>query len=75
MPAARGLFKRAIGGRWPLSHLVGLALFGVDKAPASAYSWFYFLSQWLPITAVGLYYLHREGLSLRSLGQVQDPHA
>jgi hypothetical protein len=50
---------------------VGLALFGVGVAAASAYSWFYFLSQWLPITAVGLFYLHREGLSLKSLGQVQ----
>jgi hypothetical protein len=46
----------------------------VGKAPASAYGWFYFLSQWLPITAVGLYYLHHEGLSLKSLGQAQtDP--
>jgi uncharacterized protein (TIRG00374 family) len=51
---------------------VGLALFGVGVAAASAYSWFYFLSQWLPITAVGLYYLHREGLSLRSLGRARE---
>ena len=52
---------------------VGLSLFGVSIAAASAYSWFYFLSQWMPITAVGLYYLHREGLSLKSLGQAHDP--
>jgi uncharacterized protein (TIRG00374 family) len=54
---------------------VGLSLFGVSVAAASAYSWFYFLSQWLPITAVGLFYLHREGLSLKSLGHVHDEHA
>jgi uncharacterized protein (TIRG00374 family) len=54
---------------------IGLALYGVSPAAASAYSWFYFLSQWLPITAVGLYYLHREGLSLKSLGHVKDEHA
>jgi hypothetical protein len=47
----------------------------VSKAPASAYSWFYFLSQWLPITAVGLFYLHRAGLSLKSLGQAHDEPA
>jgi len=35
------------------------------------FSWFYFFSQWLPITAVGLIYLNREGLSLRSLGEVR----
>jgi len=35
------------------------------------FSWFYFFSQWLPITAVGLVYLNREGLSLASLGQAQ----
>ena len=51
---------------------VGLALFGVGVAAASAYSWFYFLSQWLPITAVGLYFLHREGLSLESLGHAKE---
>ncbi len=51
---------------------VGLSLFGVSVAAASAYSWFYFLSQWIPVTAIGLFYLHREGLSLKSLGQAHD---
>jgi hypothetical protein len=67
VPAAPGYV-----GTLNIACVVGLALFGVGKAPASAYSWFYFLSQWLPITAVGLYYLHREGLSLKSLGQAHD---
>jgi glycosyltransferase 2 family protein len=67
VPAAPGYV-----GTLNIACVVGLALFGVNKASASAYSWFYFLSQWLPITAVGLYYLHREGLSLKSLGQAHD---
>jgi uncharacterized protein (TIRG00374 family) len=52
--------------------VVGLALFGVGKASSSALGWFYFFSQWLPITSVGLVYLNREGLSLRSLGQAHE---
>ena len=43
--------------------------------PRARFCWFYFFSQWLPITAVGLYYLHREGLSLKSLGQAHDATA
>jgi uncharacterized protein (TIRG00374 family) len=69
IPAAPGYV-----GTLNIACTAGLALYGVGKAPASAYGWFYFLSQWLPITAVGLYYLHHEGLSLKSLGQAQtDP--
>ncbi len=70
VPAAPGYV-----GTLNIACVVGLALFGVDKAAASAYSWFYFLSQWLPITAVGLFFLHREGLSLRSLGQAHEEAA
>ncbi len=66
VPAAPGYV-----GTLNIACVVGLALFGVGNIPASAYSWFYFLSQWLPITSVGLWFLHREGLSLRSLGQAQ----
>ena len=50
---------------------VGLALFGVGKLQSAPFGWFWFFSQWLPITAVGLFYLNREGLSLKSLGQAQ----
>ncbi len=70
VPAAPGYV-----GTLNIACVVGLALFGVGNVPASAYSWFYFLSQWLPITAVGLWFLHREGLSLRSLGQAQGETA
>jgi len=70
VPAAPGYV-----GTLNIACVVGLALFGIDKTAASAYSWFYFLSQWLPITAVGLFYLHREGLSLKSIGHVQEETA
>ncbi len=55
--------------------VAGLALFKVAAEPAAAFSWFYLASQWLPITAVGLVYLNREGLSLGSLGQATEDTA
>ena len=67
VPAAPGYV-----GTLNVACTAGLALYGIDKTPASAYGWFYFFSQWLPITAVGLWFLNREGLSLHSLGHVQD---
>jgi len=70
VPAAPGYI-----GTLNLACIAGLALFGVPKDVAVPFSWFYFVSQWLPITAVGLYYLNREGLSLRSLGQAQESPA
>jgi uncharacterized protein (TIRG00374 family) len=70
VPAAPGYI-----GTLNLACVAGLALFGVGKELAVPFSWFYFVSQWLPITAVGLFYLNREGLSLRSLGQAQESPA
>ena len=67
VPAAPGYI-----GTLNLACIAGLALFGVGKDLAVPFSWFYFVSQWLPITAVGLVYLNREGLSLASLGQAQE---
>ena len=63
----------APGGVGPLNIacIAGLALFGIGRAQSVPFSWFYFFSQWLPITSVGLVYLNREGLTLRSLGQAQ----
>ncbi len=53
--------------------VMGLALFGFrSRDVASSFSWFYWAAQWLPVTLVGLYYLRREGLSLRSLHQAQE---
>jgi len=70
VPAAPGYV-----GTLNIACTAGLALYGVEKAPASAYGWFYFFSQWLPITAVGLYCLNREGLTLKSLGQARTEAA
>ena len=67
VPAAPGYI-----GTLNIACTAGLALFGVGKAQSVPFSWFYFFSQWLPITAVGLVYLNREGLSLRALGQARS---
>jgi uncharacterized protein (TIRG00374 family) len=64
VPAAPGYI-----GTLNLACVAGLALFHIGKDVAVPFSWFYFASQWIPITLVGLYYLNREGLSLRSLGE------
>lgn len=70
VPAAPGYV-----GTLNIACVAGLALFDVGKAQSVPFGWFYFFSQWLPITAVGLFYLNREGLSLRSLGQAQESGA
>ena len=70
VPAAPGYI-----GTLNIACTAGLALFGVGKALSVPFSWFYFFSQWLPITAVGLVYLNREGLTLRALGQAERGEA
>lgn len=70
VPAAPGYI-----GTLNIACTAGLALFGVGKNLSVPFSWFYFFSQWLPITAVGLVLLNREGLSLRSLGQAEGGEA
>ena len=70
VPAAPGYI-----GTLNLACIAGLALFGVSKELAAPFSWFYWASQWVPVTAVGLFYLQREGLSLRSLGQAEEAAA
>ncbi len=44
--------------------VLGLSLFGVPAALAFSFSLYYHLTQFLPITVVGLFYLGRQGLSL-----------
>ncbi len=68
VPAAPGYI-----GTLNLACVAGLGLFGVGKELSVPFSWFYWLSQWLPISVVGLIYLRREGLSLKSLGQAGEP--
>ena len=66
VPAAPGYI-----GTLNVACTYGLALFSVPGHVAAAFSWFYWASQWLPVTVVGLYWLKREGLSLRALGEAQ----
>jgi glycosyltransferase 2 family protein len=67
-PAAPGYI-----GTMNVACVAGLALFGVkDDAGVISFSWFYWIAQWLPVTAVGLVYAQREGLSLRSLNRVGE---
>ena len=70
VPAAPGYI-----GTMHLACIAGLALFGVSKEAAVPFSWFYWAGQWIPVTAIGLFYLQREGLSLASLGQAQESTA
>jgi hypothetical protein len=70
VPAAPGYI-----GTMNVACKVGLRLFGVGPELSVPFSWFYWAGQWLPVTLVGLYYLRREGLSLASLGRVQDESA
>ena len=70
VPAAPGYI-----GTMNVACIAGLALLRVGKDYAVPFSWFYWASQWAPVTLVGLFYLQREGLSLRSLGQAQEDGA
>lgn len=70
VPAAPGYI-----GTLNLACVAGLALFDVSKQVAVSFSWFYWASQWLPISLVGLWHLRREGLSLRSLGEASEKGA
>ena len=67
VPAAPGYI-----GTMNVACKVGLRLFGIGPVLSVPFSWFYWAGQWLPVTLVGLYFLRREGLSLASLGRVQD---
>ncbi len=67
VPAAPGYI-----GTMNVACVAGLALFGVDKPLSVPFSWFYWASQWIPVTLVGLWYLRREGLSLASLGRASE---
>jgi hypothetical protein len=45
----------------------GLSLLGVDRSRAFSYSLFYHVTQFVPITVVGLWYLARQGLTLEEV--------
>jgi uncharacterized protein (TIRG00374 family) len=70
VPAAPGYI-----GTLHVACKVGLRLFGVGPEISVPFAWFFWAGQWLPITMVGMYFLRKEGLSLASLGRVQDEPA
>jgi len=67
VPAAPGYI-----GTMNAACVAGLLLFNVGKDQSVPFSWFYWVGQWIPVTALGLYYLRREGLSLHSLGEARE---
>ena len=70
VPAAPGYI-----GTLHVACKVGLKLFDVGPELSVPFAWFFWAGQWIPVTLVGLYFLRREGLSLASLGRVQDEPA
>ncbi len=59
VPSTPGFF-----GVIQLCFWISLQAFGVSKADAFAASVYYQLSQYIPVTLIGLYYSNREGLKL-----------
>jgi len=55
--------------------VLGLSLFGVNRTTAFSFSLYYHLTQFLPITVVGLYYLGRQGLSLGQIASASRQEA
>jgi len=70
VPAAPGYI-----GTLHVACKVGLGLFGVGPEQSVPFAWFFWAGQWIPVTVVGFIFLRREGLSLASLGRVQDEPA
>jgi len=72
IPSAPGFF-----GIIQLSFWVILQGFGVDKGDAFASSIYFHLSNYIPVTLVGLYYLNRRGLQLwqfdKEAAEDEDP--
>ncbi len=62
VPSTPGYF-----GVIQLSFWVSLQMFGVEKADAFASSVYFHLSQYVPVTLVGLYYVNRLGLRLKQI--------
>jgi uncharacterized protein (TIRG00374 family) len=70
VPAAPGYI-----GTLHVACKVGLALFQVGPERSVPFAWFFWAGQWIPVTLVGLIYLRREGLSLRTLGRAGEEQA
>ncbi len=59
-------------GTFQLFCVAALGLYGVDKSAALSFSVVYHLSQWLPTTVIGYYYLNRENMRLGSLRKLEQ---
>jgi len=69
VPSTPGYF-----GMVQLAFALSIAAIGVDgdQSRVFAASMYYHMSMYIPVTFVGVYYLNREGLSLRDLGRVTN---
>jgi uncharacterized protein (TIRG00374 family) len=63
VPAAPGFF-----GVFEALTIVGLALYGVDRASATSFAIGFHILTFIPVTALGAHYAARLGLRLRELG-------
>ena len=61
-PSAPGFF-----GVFEASTKVGLSVYGIDETLAVSYALGYHLLGWIPITAIGFWYLGRMGLHLKDM--------
>ena len=59
-------------GTFQLFCVAALGLYGIDKSSALSFSVIYHLSQWLPTTLLGYYFLNRENLQLFRLSRLQS---
>ncbi len=66
VPAAPGYI-----GTLQYAGTLALLQYGVDRPRALSFTLLYHASQWLPVTALGLYYFLRERFSLSQLAQIQ----
>jgi uncharacterized membrane protein YbhN (UPF0104 family) len=67
IPAAPGYI-----GTLQYAGMLALLQYGVERSSALSFTLLYHAGQWLPVTAVGLFYFMRQNLSLR-LAEMPDP--
>jgi uncharacterized protein (TIRG00374 family) len=65
-PSAPGFF-----GVFEAAAKVALSVYGIDNTLAVSYALGYHLLGWLPITAIGFWYLGKMGLHLKDMGDAK----
>jgi uncharacterized protein (TIRG00374 family) len=65
-PSAPGFF-----GVFEAACKVALGVYGIDNTLAVSYALGYHILGWIPITAIGFWYLAKMGLHLREMGDVR----